>query len=225
MEQTVVQEGITLVNGDCMEYMRGLPDGAFELSVCDPPYGIGEDGAKNHTRGKIATAKDYKPYSGNDILPPPMEYFVELKRVSRNQIIFGANHFIENIPNANSSCWIVWDKDNGATDFADCELAWTSFKTAVRKFKWRWQGMLQEDMANKQNRIHPNEKPIALYKWILQRYAKQGDRILDTHLGSGSSAIAAWELGFSFTGIEIDDEYYNKAVERFKRHTAQGKLF
>lgn len=137
-------------------------------------------------------------------------------RVSKNQIIFGANHFIERI-NKNSSCWIVWDKDNGNSDFADCELAWTSFKTAVRKVKFRWNGMLQGDMKNKQERIHPTEKPIRLYEWLLKNYAKQGDKILDTHLGSGSSRIAAYNLGFDFWGYEIDKEYFDAQEQRFNK--------
>lgn len=157
--------------------------------------------------------------------PPPFEYFSELKRVSRNQIIWGANHFIENVPNANSSCWIVWDKDNGENDFADCELAWTSFNSAVRKFKWRWAGMLQEDMKNKQKRIHPTEKPIALYAWLLNNYAKDGDTILDTHGGSGSICIAAHDLGFETTWIELDKQYYEAAKKRLIEHQKQLRLF
>lgn len=215
---------ISLINGDCLEVLRELPDNSFDLAIVDPPYGIGEDGSKNHTRGKCTIAKDYHGFSGGDKLPPPIAYFAELQRVSGNQIIFGANHFISRIPQ-DSSCWIVWDKDNGASDFADCELAWTSFKTAVRKFKYKWQGMLQEDMKHKEIRIHPTQKPIALYKWLLANYAKEGDTILDTHLGSGSSAIACADLGFKMTGIEIDEYYYQKARERLLRHTAQLTLF
>lgn len=213
-------DNVTLIHGDCMDYMKSLPDNAFELAIVDPPYGIGEDGSKNHTRGKLAASKNYKPFAGNDKQPPTLEYFTELKRVTNNQIIFGANHFISRIP-YDSSCWIVWDKDNGSTDFADCELAYTSFNTAVRRFKYRWNGMLQENMKHKEVRIHPTQKPIALYAWILNNYAKKGDRILDTHLGSGSSAIASYDLGFGFVGIEIDEYYYNNAVKRIKRHAQQ----
>lgn len=150
-----------------------MPDKYWEIAILDPPYGIKEDGSKNHSRGKLAVAKDYKPFYGKDLETPSVEFFKELIRVSKNQIIFGANHFISKIP-YDSSCWIVWDKDNGNNDFADCELAWTSFDTAVRKFKWRWSGMLQEDMKNKQKRIHPTEKTIQLYKWLLTNYAKEG---------------------------------------------------
>ena len=128
----------------------------------------------------------------------------------------GANHFISNIP-IDSSCWIVWNKDNGASDFADCELAWTSFKTAVRMFTWRWSGMLQQNMKNKERRIHPTQKPVALYAWLLMNYAKEGDRILDTHLGSGSSRIAAYKLGFDFVGCELDEYYFEAQEIRFKK--------
>ena len=145
-------------------------------------------------------------------------------RVSKNQVIWGANHFISKIP-FDSSCWIVWDKDNGKTDFADCELAYTSFKTAVRKFKYKWQGMLQENMKNKEVRIHPTQKPVALYKWLLRNYAKKGDKILDSHMGSGSIAIACHYMGFNLTACELDPDYYKAACERIDRETAQKSLF
>lgn len=212
-------------NMDCMEYMRTLPDKAFDLAVVDPPYGIGENGSKNHTRGKLAVAKNYKAFAGNDIQPPSPMYFEQLIRVSTNQIIFGANHFADKIPNPASSCWIVWDKENGNTDFADCELAWTSFKSAVRIFRFRWQGMLQGNMADKEQRIHPTQKPVALYTWIYQRHAKPGDKILDTHLGSGSSRIAAYDAGLDFVGCEIDPDYFRAQEARFQAHAAQGNLF
>lgn len=211
---------------DCMEAMRAMPDGAFDLAVVDPPYGIGESGAKNRTRGKLATAQDYKPYFGEDQDAPPAEYFRELARVSKNHIIFGANHFISRLPTpADSPCWIVWDKDNGDTDFADVELAWASFRTAARIFRFRWNGMLQGNMKQKEIRIHPNQKPVALYAWIFSRYTKPGDRILDTHLGSGSSRIAAYDLGLDFTGYERDQNYFEAQEQRFQEHTAQFSLF
>lgn len=199
--------------GDCLQAMREMPDKCFSLAWPDPPYGIGEDGRNNHTRNKLAKAKDYRLNSRYDNDAPPYEFFKELKRVSVNQIVWGANHFISRIPE-DSSCWIIWDKDNSG-DFADCELAWTSFKSAVRKVKIRWNGMLQEDMGNKEERIHPNHKPIALYRWLLQNYAKQGDTILDTHVGSGSSRIAAYQLGFDFVGYEIDADYHAAQEARF----------
>ena len=215
---------IELLHIDCMKYMATCKDKFYDLAIVDPPYGIGEDGAKNHSRGKATrptmyTAKNWDGFA------PDKDYFNELIRVSKNQIIWGANHFIENIPNQNSSSWIVWDKQNGENDFADCELAWTNHKTAVRKFEFRWAGMLQGDMKNKEKRIHPTQKPVQLYKWLLKNYANEGDNILDTHLGSGSSAIACHEMGFDLTGCEIDKEYYDSAVKRFELVTSQLKLF
>ena len=211
-------------NEDCIEGMKRYSDNYFDLAVVDPPYGIGEDGSKNHTRGKKAKSKNYKGFSGNDIEPPSIEYFQELFRVSKNQIIWGANHFISRI-SIDSSCWLIWDKENGETDFADCELAWTSFKTAARKFKYKWQGMLQQDMKNKELRIHPTQKPIALYDWIFHNYAKPTDKILDTHLGSGSSRIAAYKNGLDFTGFELDKEYFESSEKRFNNYKSQLKLF
>lgn len=213
-----------LYNCDCIHLMKALPDKYIDLAIVDPPYGIGESGIKNHSRSKFATAKKYKAYYGNDKEPPSEEYFKELIRVSKNQIIFGANHFISRIP-YDSSCWIVWDKDNGNTVFSDCELAWTSFKTAVRRFRYRWQGMLQEDMKNKEERIHPNQKPVALYEWILSKYSNKGDIILDTHCGSASSLIACHRQGFDYIGCEIDKEYYALANERLEIEKAQMKLY
>lgn len=214
---------ITLYNADCMDILKQTPDKYYSLCIVDPPYGIGEDGLKNHSRGKLAKPKLYTPKNW-DKSAPDKEYFDELIRVSKNQIIWGANHFISKIP-YDSSCWVVWDKNNGENDFANCELAWTSFKSAVRIFKYTWAGMMQENMKNKEVRIHPTQKPAQLYKWLLNKYAKAGDTILDTHLGSGSSAIAAHDGGFEFTGIELDREYYNAAKERIMLHQRQLNLF
>lgn len=217
---------IELLHMDCMEYMKTLPDNAFDLAIVDPPYGIGESGKTNSTRSCLAESKGYKPFAGGDLLAPNADYFEQLKRISKNQIIWGANHFVDNFPFVrNSPCWIVWDKDNGANDFADCELAWGSFRTAVRKFKFTWHGMIQGDMKNKEARIHPTQKPVKLYQWLLANYAKEGDRILDTHLGSGSSAIAAHYGGFDFVGMELDEDYYKAACKRFDSETAQKALF
>jgi site-specific DNA-methyltransferase (adenine-specific) len=218
-----ITDKIEITNEDNMLLMSRYPDNYFDLAIVDPPYGIGEDGGdkKRGTKGiktPMYTKKNW------DCSIPNKCYFNELVRVSKNQIIWGANHFIENIPLANSSCWIVWDKDNTG-DFADCELSWTSFKTAVRKFEFRWNGMLQGDMKNKENRIHPTQKPVALYKWLLDKYAKEGDKILDTHLGSGSIAIACHEYGFELTACELDTEYFEKAIQRINNHVAQQKLF
>lgn len=207
-----------------MDYLPQFPDKYFELAIVDPPYGIGESGGKNKSRSKIAKAKCYKDYIGNDLKPPDKEYFDELIRVSKNQIIWGANHFISKIP-YDSSCWIVWDKENGKNDFADCELAWTSFKSSVRKFSFRWQGMIQGNMKKKEIRIHPNQKPIALYDWILSKYAHKGDKILDTHVGSASSLISFYKNGFDYIGFEKDTYYYELANKRVQESKAQITLW
>jgi site-specific DNA-methyltransferase (adenine-specific) len=203
---------------DCTEALKRFNDNHFDLAIVDPPYGInaskGTWGSSN--KGKVTNygKKDW------DKQPPTDEYFVELRRVSKNQIIWGGNYF--GLPA--SSCWLVWDKLNSG-DFADCELAWTSFTTAVRKFTWRWNGMLQQNMKDKEIRIHPTQKPVALYDWVLQNYAKEGDLILDTHLGSGSSRIAAYKGGFNFVGFEIDADYYEKSKKRFNDFKSQLRLF
>lgn len=225
LELTQITDKIRLYKGDSMDFLKQVPDKYYELAIIDPPYGIGESGKKNHTRGKIAKSKNYKPFEGEDAKPSSLDFFRELKRVSKNQIIWGANHFIENIPNPNSSCWIVWDKDNGMTDFADSELAYTSFSTSVRNFKFKWQGMLQEDMKNKEIRIHPTQKPVALYKWLLDKYAQEGYKILDTHGGSMSIAIACHDYEFELDLIELDEDYYKAGVERVQNHVNQLKLF
>lgn len=209
---------------DCMELLRQTPDGYYDLCICDPPYGIREDGSGNSSRSKCAVAKNYKGFHGGDKDAPPVEYFNELRRVSRNQIIWGANHFIDRNP-IPSPCWIVWDKLNGENDFADCELAWSSFTTAVRRFGFRWQGMLQGNMSDKESRIHPTQKPVALYKWLLSNYAKPGQRILDTHLGSGGHAIACHYFGAHLTACEIDPDYFASACERIERETRQADMF
>lgn len=211
-------------NMDCMDGMKEFPDKYFDLAIVDIPYGIGESGDKNHTRTKLAKSKDYKAFSGNDLKPPDKEYFDELFRASKNQVIWGANHFIHLIP-YDSSCWIVWDKDNGENDFADCELAWTSFDTAVRRIKYRWAGMLQENMKNKEIRIHPTQKPVALYEWILSRYAKDGDIILDTHVGSASSLIACHRTNHKFVGFELDKYYYDLSKKRLDAEMAQMNIY
>ena len=214
---------IEILNIDCMEYMATQKDGAFDLATVDPPYGIGICGGKIGG-GICAEATIYKKFHGEDKSSPEVEYFLELQRISKNQIIWGAYHFMDKIAKG-SPCWIVWDKENGANNFADCELAWTSFKTAVRKFRFQWQGMLQGDMKNKETRIHPTQKPVKLYQWLLTNYAKPGQRILDTHLGSGSSAIAAHYFGCDFVGCELDPYYYKAAKDRFDRETSQLSMF
>ena len=225
-----LNEYIEITNEDNIELMARYPDKYFDICIIDPPYGIGEDGSKNHSRSKMAKSKNYKAFAGNDLKSPEKEFFNELFRISKNQIIFGANHFISKIP-FDSSCWIVWDKDNGKNDFADCELAWTSFNTAVRKFTWKWHGMLQQNMKNKEERIHPTQKPAALYAWILKNYAKQGDKILDTHLGSGSIAIAVHEaniidkMDLSLVACELDKDYFESSIRRVKAALQTQSLF
>tara|TARA_R110000824_G_scaffold25486_1_gene88805 strand:+ start:64 stop:714 length:651 start_codon:yes stop_codon:yes gene_type:complete len=214
---------INLYQRDCLEAMKEMPDNSYELAIVDPPYGIDVTNQKQGEGGGVAKKIQYTKKDW-DKCAPDADYFKELKRISKNQIIWGANHFISKTP-FNSSCWIVWDKDNGATDFADCELAWTSFKTAVRKIKWKWAGMLQQDMKNKEVRIHPTQKPVRLYEWILDNYAKEGDKILDTHLGSGSIALACHNRGYSLDAYEIDEEYLNAAADRLRIHQSQLTIF
>jgi site-specific DNA-methyltransferase (adenine-specific) len=201
-----------------MALMARYPDKYFDLAVVDPPYGIGEANEKRMLSRHPSQAK----YKGGDWdkEPPKHEYFNELQRVSKNQIIWGANHFISRIP-YDSSCWIFWDKDQYG-DFADGELAWTSFKTALRKFKWTWNGFRKQQP---ENRFHPTQKPVALYDWIFKNYAKEGDKILDTHLGSGSSRISAWKAGLDFTACELDADYFAAQEKRFKEFTAQLRMF
>jgi site-specific DNA-methyltransferase (adenine-specific) len=215
---------ITATNEDNMLMMARYPDDYFDLAIVDPPYGIGESSNDNKSRSKLGKSKDYgcKKWDDN---APNKEYFKELKRVSKNQIIWGANHFIENIPKANSSCWVVWNKENGANDFADCELAYCSFNTAVRKVDLRWHGMLQHDMKNKEIRIHPTQKPVKLYEWLLINYAKEGDKIVDTHRGSASLDIACHNLGFDLWTCELDTDYFNDGNKRLKQHQQQLKIF
>lgn len=203
-------------NCNCMEGMKEFPDKYFEMAITDPPYGLGENGgntSRHHSQKKYAV-KDW------DNETPGQDYFDELMRVSKNQIIWGANHFISKIA-IDSPCWIFWDKDRFG-DFADGELAWTSFKTAVRYYKFTWDGFRKEMPCD---RIHQTEKPVSLYKWLLKNYAKEGDKILDTHLGSQSSRIAAFDGGFDFTGYELDKSYFDEGNKRFNNHKAQLKLF
>jgi len=215
---------------DCLPAMREIPDKSIDLVITDPPYGIGEAAGKNIHRGgpafkNIGGSKNYvgsRDY-GNldwDNKPASKKHITELRRISHHQIIFGGNFF--NLPP--SSCWIVWDKDNGNNDFADCELAWTSFDTAVRKIKWRWNGLLQEDMAHKEIRIHPTQKPVKLFEWIIKNYAKEGDTICDPFFGSGSCLVACVRMGHQFIGFEKEQSYFDAAQIRIKAAQSQGKL-
>lgn len=218
-------------NMDCMEYMRTLPDKAFDLAVVDPPYGIGvmsmnytKSGAVRNHGYTTAKRRDYRKQSEWDI-KPTKEYFDELFRVAKRKIIWGGNYFSNMLPPSRS--FIVWDKrcsEDMKNDFSDCEYAWCDYGVA-RMFRYVWNGMIQGNMKNKEERFHPTQKPIALYQWIFANYAKPGDKILDTHLGSGSSRIAAYELGLDFVGCEIDKEYFDKQEERYAAYAAQENLF
>lgn len=211
---------INLHNTDCMEFMRNIPDKYYDLAIVDPPYGIGAAKMGLGKGGGVAKNNNYTKKDW-DNSAPTLEYFTQLKRISINQIIWGANHFL----GWAGSGWIVWDKVNGETDFADCELAYTSFNSAVRKFTFKWSGMLQQDMKNKETRIHPTQKPVALYKWLLDKYAKQGDKILDTHGGSMSIAIACHDYGFDLDLCELDKDYFEAGKKRLENHMLQTKLF
>jgi site-specific DNA-methyltransferase (adenine-specific) len=218
------------ITNECnLELMKRYEDNHFDLSIVDPPYGINMDGG--HIGGSVLAKTTAYTKKEWDKETPTKEYYNELMRVSKEQIIFGANHFIEDIPKANSSSWIVWDKLNGDNNFADCELAWTSHKTAVRKIAFRWAGMLQGNMKDKEKRIHPTQKPRALYQWILTNYAKEGFKILDTHLGSGSIAIAVdsvnkiEKLNLTLTACELDKEYFDKTIKRIEEETKWDSLF
>jgi site-specific DNA-methyltransferase (adenine-specific) len=196
-----------------MELMARYPDKYFELAIVDPPYGININVSMGRRKGDKKS--DYHKFAGNDISIPSKEYFDELFRVSKNQIIWGGNYMTEFLKP--SPCWLLWDKGfSEDVTFAQFEMAWTSFKSSCKKYN---KNPLQ------QNRIHPTQKPIKLYEWLLMKYAKEGDKILDTHLGSGSSRIASYNLGFDFTACELDTEYFEAQEKRFQQHIAQQRLF
>ena len=218
-----VTNKINLTCEDNMELMARYPDNYFELAIVDPPY-------SNDTKNLDNWLQDMKGKKAKiginrtDTLKnnaPTKEYFVELKRISKNQIIWGVNWYDYYLGVGR----IVWDKDNKGSNFSDCELAYNSTKTKLDLVKIRWNGMLQHDMKNKEIRIHPTQKPVKLYEWLLMNYAKEGDKILDTHLGSMSIAIACHNLGFELTGCELDQEYYDQGIKRLKNHIAQQRLF
>lgn len=211
---------INITNECNMELMARYPDNYFDLAIVDPPYGIGA-GSKNFKSG---TSKNTKIYRENDwdSSIPSKEYFEEVKRVSVNQIVWGGNYFFEHL--GNTRCFIFWDKNQPMDNYADGELAWTSFDKVAKVIKKDWYGFLAKE-KNQIERIHPTQKPIQLYEWLLMNYAKEGDKILDTHLGSGSIAIACHNLGFDLTACELDTEYYNNALKRLKQHQAQLQIF
>lgn len=218
-------------NMDCMEAMKQFPDKYFELAIVDPPYGID---AGNMQMGSAPTRKGNNQYPGEstavklkkgrlntskidwDCEKPSAEYFAELKRVSINQIIFGGNYF----DLGPTRCVICWNKMQPWENFSQWEMGWTSFDKPAALFSYSNTGG-----ANLETKIHPTQKPIALYKWLLKHYANEGDKILDTHIGSGSSRIACYDMGFDFYGTELDADYFKAMEERFFNHTAQGRLF
>jgi site-specific DNA-methyltransferase (adenine-specific) len=213
-----------------MKFMADVPDKYYDLAIVDPPYGIGESKSNFESRGvssekwkkgkpKIYTKKDW------DNEAPNAEYWNELFRVSKNQIVWGANHFISKIP-FDSSCWIVWDKDTSG-DYADCEIAWTSFKTSIRRIKLTWSGFRKCEVVD---RFHPTQKPTKLYEWLLSKYAKPNDKIIDTHGGSGSIAIAVDKANtldntnYSLDIIELDKDYFKDSLNRFNKYKSQQTL-
>jgi len=211
-----------IYNEDCLKAMKEMKDNQFDLAIVDPPYSNCTKNLDNwlqDMKGKKAKIGVNRTESlkGN---APTKSYFVELKRISKNQIIWGVNWY-DYILGVGR---IVWDKDNKGSNFSDCEIAYNSIKTKLDLVKIRWNGMLQHDMKNKEQRIHPTQKPVKLYEWLLMNYAKEGDKILDTHLGSGSIAIACHNLGYDLEGYELDKEYFNNATKRIKQHQAQLRL-
>ena len=223
----VVIGDANLYLGDCMDFMKSQPDKAYDLAIVDPPYFDGPN--KSGYYGKGYSSLGVQRAKHCDSLPvwevPGTDYFSELRRVSKNQIVWGANHFA-NRYDFSGPGWIVWDKLNGESSFADAELAWSSFDKACRVFRYVWNGMHQGqyggNKALNETRIHPTQKPVALYEWLLSRYAKPGQRVLDTHLGSGSIAVAASNMGFQIDGIEIYESMFDAACRRIDAHAAHA---
>jgi site-specific DNA-methyltransferase (adenine-specific) len=209
---------------DCIIGMKRYPDKFFNLAIVDVPYTDEYKNMQNlntDMKGKQAKVGQYH-YNSLSNAKPTKEYWDELKRVSKNQIVWGANYLIEYLNS--TPCVIVWDKNNSG-NFADCEIAFATFTTGAKIFKYTWNGMIQQNMKDKEERIHPTQKPVALYEWLLKQYAKESDLILDTHVGSGSSRIACQKNGFSFVGFEIDKTYFEAQEARFKNFTAQLRLW
>ena len=215
---------IELHNIDCMEYLATLQENAFELAIVDPPYGIKMHGGKSYGCPSRPTLyKKLKPPKHEskswDNNRPDLAYFTELERVTKNRVIWGGNYFSDFLPP--SMGWVYWGKFENGSDFSDGELAYTSFDRALRSFRVHpFSGT-----NGGKNRIHPTQKPVKLYEWLLHNYAKEGDRILDTHLGSGSSAIACHNGGFDFVGCELDTDYFNAAKKRLQQHQSQIRIF
>ncbi|MDV4026356.1 DNA modification methylase [Elizabethkingia anophelis] len=206
---------ITITNEDNMELMARYPDGYFDLAIVDPPYGIGMDGQKNNRcKNPKHNRKEHIKKNWDSSIPSP-EYFAELFRISKNQIIWGGNYFTSLLKETKS--WVFWYKGQNDLTMSDGEMAWTSFDKVTRQVK------INRAELVKQNTFHPTEKPIKLYKWLLDKYANQGDKILDTHLGSGSIAIACFDFGFELTACELDKDYYDAAVKRIQHHISHNQ--
>ena len=213
------RSNIRMYNCDCMELMRSGK--TWDLAIVDPPYTDNYDSMKKISVSNKGKAGDYH-YNSLSNAKPTKEYWDELGRVSKNQVVWGANYLVEYLNS--TPCVIVWDKNNSG-NFADCEIALATFTTGAKIFKYTWNGMIQQNMKNKEHRFHPTQKPVQLYKWILTNYAKPGNTILDTHGGSMSIAIACWDLGFDLDICELDSDYFNDAVKRFENHIKQTTLF
>jgi site-specific DNA-methyltransferase (adenine-specific) len=203
-----------IILADCMDIMRDIPDKYFELAIVDPPYGIGVNISMGRRHGDLKS--DYHKFYGHDKSIPDKIYFTELSRVSDNQIVWGGNYMTEFLPP--SPCWVLWDKGfSPDVTFAQFEMAWSSFRSSTKKFNF--------NAASNNNRIHPTQKPVALYRWLLQKYANPGDKIIDTHSGSGSCAIACHIEKHDFLAIEKDADYHAASVKRLEEVRAQGVLF
>jgi site-specific DNA-methyltransferase (adenine-specific) len=214
---------IELFNIDCMEYMKGCEDNAFDLAIVDPPYGVKRDKGFGGFVGFGGFGEPIarREYKGEwDSVRPDKKYFNEMLRVSKLAIVWGGNFFADMLPAGTH--WIFWNKMQTMPTFGDGELAWTNHKRkSIKMHTLEYNGLLGKEIT----RIHPTQKPVKLYKWLLTNYAEPGQRILDTHLGSGSSAIAAHYFGVDFVGCELDPDYYQAAMERFERETAQVDMF
>lgn len=214
---------INIFNRDCMDAMKEMDDNAFDLAIVDPPYGINM--ASSFSQNGNNKCKNWKNYEMKnwDCMTPNQKYFDELFRVSKNQIIWGGNYFIDKIKRP-SMGWIVWNKGQRNFTLADGEIAWTSFQRAIRIFDMPRPTALEENRKTG-GMFHPTKKPVRLYQWILEKYAKPNWKILDTHIGSGSIGIACHDLGFDLTGFEIDSDYYNDCMKRLNEHQRQLKLW
>ena len=218
-----MKEYLKITNEDNMELMARYPDNHFDLAIVDPPYGIGISGQKEVKRGKKSDRKGHKQKEWDNAIPSK-NYFNELFRVSRNQIIWGANYFVEHLTKGTKG-WVVWDKAQYGLTMSDCELAYSSFDKATRVY------IKNRAVLISQNTIHPTEKPIPLYQWLLTNYAEPNQKILDTHLGSGSIAIAVdsvnkiEKMNLTLTACELDKEYYQTATQRIKEQTTWNSLF